>query len=165
MQGTHTAYIGIGSNQGDRLDVCRKAIDVLSDGGGSCLQCQSRFYETEPVGWEDQAWFVNTVISIRTGLEAQALHKKLQAVEGQFGRRTEGPRFGPRILDLDLLFFDDLVVKTASLEVPHPRLHERRFVLQPLCDIAPGLVHPVIRRTARQLLSDLGDKKRVMPLT
>ncbi len=165
MQGIHTAYIGIGSNQGDRLDACRKAIDVLSNGGGSCLQRQSRFYETEPVGWEDQSWFINGVISIRTGLEAHALHRKLQAVERQFGRRADGPRFGPRILDLDLLFFDDLVVKTAHLEVPHPRLHERRFVLQPLCDIAPGLVHPVIKRTARQLLSDLGDEKRVMSLT
>ena len=160
----HTAYIGIGSNQGERLNICRKAIAAVCADDGSRLDAQSGFYETEPVGWEDQEWFVNGVIRIITELEARALHDRLQRIEHGFGRRSEGPRFGPRVLDLDLLFFDDVAVKTEHLEIPHPRLHERRFVLQPLCDIAPGLVHPVIGKTASQLLSNLRDKKRVVLL-
>lgn len=165
MLTVHTVYIGIGSNRGDRIDICRKAIGQVCAGDDTRLDGLSGFYETEPVGWEDQEWFVNGVFRILTNLEAYALHAKLRDIERGFGRKSDGPRFGPRVLDLDLLFFDELVVKTDHLEIPHPRLHERRFVLQPLCDIAPGLIHPVMGKTIRRLLSDLRDGKQVVLLT
>jgi 2-amino-4-hydroxy-6-hydroxymethyldihydropteridine diphosphokinase len=162
METFHIAYIGIGSNQGDRLDTCRRAVSRLCTGDSTRLDGQSPFYETEPVGWKDQGWFINAVIRVHTDLEAHALHARLRDIEREFGRKSAGPRFGPRVLDLDLLFFDDWVVQTDPLEIPHPRLHERRFVLQPLCDIAPGLIHPVMGKTVKQLLSDLGEGTQVV---
>jgi len=157
----HIAYIGVGSNIGKKVDTCRKAIAAVSACENCTLDVQSFFYETEPVGLEDQDWFVNGVIRIRTGLEPKALHKQLQAIEQRLGRRHGGPRFGPRVLDLDILFFDDLIVQTAKLKIPHPRLHERRFVLRPLCDIAPELMHPKVGQTVHWLLSNLKDAKKV----
>ncbi len=157
----HTVYIGVGSNIGKKVDICREAIDAVNACESCLLDRQSFFYETEPVGMEDQDWFVNGVFRICTSLEPQALHKQLQAIEQRLGRRQEGPRFGPRILDLDILFFDDLIMQTAKLQIPHPRLHKRRFVLRPLCDIAPELMHPKIGQTVHWLLSNLTDKKKV----
>lgn len=158
----HTAYIGIGSNQGNRLEICHQAIAAVCAEAGTRLDAVSAFYETEPVGLEAQAWFINAVMRVHTDQEVWALHDGLQQIERAFGRRCDGPRFGPRVLDLDLLFYDQLVIKTDRLQVPHPRLHERRFVLRPLHDIAPGLMHPVMGRTVERLLAALTDRKGVV---
>jgi len=161
----HQAYIGMGSNLGHRVDNCRKALGALAACKGCVLEAESPLYETEPVDFEDQSWFVNSVARVRTCLEPDALLQQLQAIERAMGRRPGGPKFGPRILDLDILFFNDWIVHTTDLQFPHPRLHQRRFVLKPLCDIAPELVHPVLGETIRSLLSNLEDgEKRVVLL-
>ena len=158
----HTAYIGVGSNEGDRLKICHQAIDAVCAETESRLDGVSAFYETEPVGLEEQAWFINAVVRIHTDREVLDLQDGLQQIQRAFGRRDDGPRFGPRVLDLDLLFYDQLVFRTDHLQVPHPRLHERRFVLRPLCDIAPGLNHPVMGKTVEHLLAALTDRKKVV---
>ena len=152
----HTAYIGVGSNIGDKADNCRKGILAINKCEGCLVEAQSPLYETEPV-YLDQDWFVNGAAMLHTDLEPEALFARLKAIEHAMGRRTGEVRFGPRILDLDILFYDELVLREEMLEIPHPRLHERRFVLKPLCDIAPDLVHPVIGQTVQYLLHDLKD--------
>jgi 2-amino-4-hydroxy-6-hydroxymethyldihydropteridine diphosphokinase len=156
----HKAYIGVGSNVGDRAENCRKALAAVAESESCLLEIQSPLYETEPVELEDQDWFINGVARIRTGLEPEDLLAELQAIERAIGREPGGPKFGPRILDLDILFFDDQVLRTTQLQLPHPQLHKRRFVLQPLCDIASELVHPVLRQTIRSVLSSLKDDKK-----
>jgi 2-amino-4-hydroxy-6-hydroxymethyldihydropteridine diphosphokinase len=152
----------VGSNAGDRADNCRKAIAAVAACENCLLDCQSPLYETEPVGLEDQASFINSVVRVRTRLDPEALLMQLQGIERAVGRRLGGPRFGPRVLDLDILFFDNRILRTTQLQVPHPRLHERRFVLKPLSDISPELVHPVLGKTIRSLLSNLEDSKKVI---
>lgn len=160
----HEAYIGVGSNLGERESNCHRAIAALAANVGSLLDGQSPFYETEPIGFADQDWFVNGVVRIKTNVGPQVLHEQLQALETALGRRPGGKKYGPRVLDLDILFFDDVVLRTDRLEIPHPRLHERRFVLRPLCDLAPDLVHPVLGQTIQYLLAHLKDSKKVVPL-
>lgn len=161
----HQAYIGMGSNIGDRAEHCRKAIAALAACKGCLVEAESPLYETEPVDFEEQDWFINGVARVRTCLEPEALLQQLRAIERAMGRRPEGRRFGPRVLDLDILFFNDWILHTTDLEFPHPRLHQRRFMLKPLCDIAPELVHPVLGKTMRSLLSSLKDgEKRVILL-
>ena len=121
------------------------------------VEAQSPLYETEPVYFESQDWFLNGVIKVCTDLEPEALFELLKAIEHAMGRQPGGTRFGPRVLDLDILFYDDRIFCEGLLEIPHPSLHERRFVLQPLCDIAPELVHPVIGQTVESLLLGLKD--------
>ena len=160
----HTAYIGIGSNIGDKADNCFNGIAAIDKCQGCSVRARSPLYETEPVHFQDQDWFVNCVAGIRTDLEPEALYKRLKEIEYAMGRRQGEARFGPRILDLDILFYDDLVFHTGLLRIPHPRLHQRRFVLMPLCDIAPEFAHPALGRTIQALLHDLqdGDKKVVL---
>ena len=161
---THTAYIGVGSNVGNRADNCQKGIGAVAALDGCLLEIRSPLYETEPVDLKDQNWFINGVFMVRTCLEPKALLIRLQAIEQAMGRRLEGPRFGPRVLDLDILFFDELVLQTTQIHIPHPRLHQRRFVLKPLCDIAPELVHPVFVKPVRSLLSGLKDGENKVTL-
>lgn len=149
---------------GAKAENCCQAISALSAVKGCLLHGQSLFYKTEPVGLEDQDWFVNGAIRIRTALDPQALLAVLRSIEIGLGRSPGGARFGPRVLDLDILFFDNLVLRGPQLEIPHPRLHERRFVLKPLCDLAPEFVHPVLGKTVRFLLSHLDDDKKVIAL-
>jgi 2-amino-4-hydroxy-6-hydroxymethyldihydropteridine diphosphokinase len=157
-------YIGIGSNLGAKEENCRQAIAALAANTGCSLVGHSPFYETEPFGFEDQDWFINGVVQIRTAMSPNVLHEQLQAIESAVGRRHGGKKYGPRVLDLDILLFDDVVLHNDQLEIPHPRLHERRFVLQPLCDLAPELVHPVLGQTIQYLLTQLEDSKKVVPL-
>jgi len=165
LDGRHRAYIGVGSNLGNRVENCRRAIEAVVASEDCVLLAQSPFYETEPVYLEDQGWFVNAAALIRTSLEPEALLARLQAIEQKMGPRGESPRFGPRVVDLDILFFDDLVLQGRDLKVPHPRLHERRFVLRPLSDIAARFVHPLLGETVGSLLASLKDgQKRVLLL-
>jgi 2-amino-4-hydroxy-6-hydroxymethyldihydropteridine diphosphokinase len=160
----HTAYIGIGSNIGDKADNCKKGIAAISRCEGCTVEVQSPLYETEPVYLECQDWFVNGVARVLTDLEPEALFARLKAIEHEMGRLPGGVKFGPRILDLDILFYDDCILRTRLLDIPHPRLHQRRFVLRPFCNIAPEFVHPVFGQTVQSLLSDLndGDKKATL---
>ncbi|NVL90646.1 MAG: 2-amino-4-hydroxy-6-hydroxymethyldihydropteridine diphosphokinase [Desulfobacterales bacterium] len=162
MDCRHTAYIGVGSNIGDKADNCLKGIAEINKCEGCTVNARSPLYETEPIHLERQDWFINGVAGIHTDLEPETLFARLKSIERAMGRsRDEAIKFGPRILDLDILFYDDRILHAGSLQIPHPRLHQRRFVLRPLCDIAPEFVHPVFGQTIQSLLSDLkdGDKK------
>ena len=135
-------YIGLGSNLGDREATLRRALARLNAWRGITVDAVSRFRETDPVGYTDQPRFVNAVAAVETDLEPRALLDALLAIERAMGRTREGPRFGPRTIDLDLLIYEDRVVDEPGLRVPHPRLHERAFVLEPLAELAPGLQVP-----------------------
>ncbi|MBW1981636.1 MAG: 2-amino-4-hydroxy-6-hydroxymethyldihydropteridine diphosphokinase [Deltaproteobacteria bacterium] len=150
----HRAYIGFGSNLGDRLHNCRLAIETLSNASGVTLVKTSSFYQTSPVGMLAQPTFVNGVALLGLQKDAHWLLHRMLAIEKDMGRVRQD-RWGPRIIDLDLLFFDELVIDTAELTVPHPRLHQRRFVLLPLKEIAPQLRHPLLNHTVTELLENL----------
>ncbi len=135
------AYVGLGANLGDREETLQRALRLL-DGEGIDVTAVSTLRETEPVGYLDQPLFLNGVARVATRLTPQELLTALLEVERELGRDRSGPRFGPRTVDLDLLLYDQLVLDEEGLTVPHPRLHERRFVLEPLNELAPGLLIP-----------------------
>jgi 2-amino-4-hydroxy-6-hydroxymethyldihydropteridine diphosphokinase len=155
---SHTVYISIGSNIGKPEENCRKGISALRKTNGIQLKKMSKFYETEPVDYKDQAWFINAVVEIKTILDPIKLFNYLKLIEKKIGRSENSIRFGPRILDLDIIFFDDVVMETPDLVIPHPRMDERHFVLKPLCDINPNLVHPVLQKTIKDLLGNITKK-------
>jgi 2-amino-4-hydroxy-6-hydroxymethyldihydropteridine diphosphokinase len=136
------AYIGVGANLGDREATMRAALAALDATPGIRVVAVSSFRETEPVGYVDQPRFLNAAAAVETELDARGLLDALLAVERGLGRTREGPRFGPRTIDLDLLLFGDAEVDEPGLTVPHPRLHERAFVLEPLAELVPELVVP-----------------------
>ncbi len=153
----HTAIISIGSNLGDKLGNCRRAIAALQAVVQTRVSACSRFYKTAPVDYLDQDWFVNAAVKLTTRLEAARLLEALQEIQRRAGRRGDPVRFGPRIIDLDVIFFDAAVIETPKLQIPHPRMHKRRFVLQPICDIDPAIIHPVLKLDVRMLLDQLED--------
>ncbi len=159
----NSAYISIGSNLGDKLANCQFGIDALARTTHTVLIAQSPFYRTAPVDYLDQDWFVNAVIAIETRLDPKPLLAELKSIQSAAGRTREHVRFGPRILDLDILLYGNQVLATPELNIPHPRLHKRRFVLQPMCDIDPGIVHPVMNVSMQTLLNrlDANDQKVV----
>ncbi len=162
--GKHIAYISAGSNIGDKLSNCQKGFDSLARSGSAVILTQSPFYKTEPVDYTDQDWFVNAAAKIETGLGPLDLLRQLKAIEKAVGRRESAIRFGPRVLDLDIIMYDDVVMELDGLCIPHPRMHQRRFVLQPICDIDPDALHPVFGAKMRDLLKNLGeDSQRVVP--
>ena len=154
----HIAYISVGSNLGAKLENCRSGIAALIRSGNTRLVDQSPIYRTEPVDYLDQKWFVNCVVKIETDLDPLSLLNILKSIERAAGRVKDTIRFGPRILDLDIILFDDLVLDSPMFKVPHPRMHKRRFVLKPICDIDPCIDHPVLHRTMESLLEDLDEK-------
>ena len=154
---THSAIISVGSNLGDKEANCRRGIKGLLESDKASLVKASRFYRTSPVDYLDQDWFVNAAVQIETHLEPLDLLAFLQTIQQQAGRTKGGIRFGPRVLDLDIIFYDQLVMKTTSLEIPHPRMHKRHFVLQPICDIDPDIIHPLLNMPVKSLLNQLGD--------
>jgi len=154
------AYIGIGSNLGEPIQNCRKAIESLSRSKGIALITVSSFYRTEPVGIEDQALFVNAVVEIKTELSVHRLMQTLMAIENEMGRIRD-VKGGSRIIDLDLLFYGQQVISETDLIVPHPEAHRRRFVLEPLCEIASYFIHPSFGVSIRGLKDRLCDQKVV----
>ncbi len=147
----HTAYIALGTNLGNRLTNLKAALTAFTP--QMTVLEKSHIYETLPWGYTDQPSFLNQAAKVETYLEPEPLLRHLKRLEVVLGRE---PTFqnGPRLIDLDLLFFDDFVVKTSGLTIPHPRLHERAFVLVPLNDIAPDLVHPEFKKTVREMLAE-----------
>lgn len=147
---THTVFLALGSNLGDRRENLRQAVTSLSP--QLDIKAKSMIYETDPLGYEDQPKFLNMAVKGLTYLEPEPLLKHLKRLEIALGRQATFIN-GPRSIDVDILFFDDLVLNTPILTVPHPRLHERGFVLLPMMDIAPDLVHPVMKKSIRELLA------------
>ena len=145
------AYVGLGANLGDREETLRRALELLASEPGIAVVAVSTLRETDPVGYVDQPRFLNGACAVDTELGPRRLLERLLAVELVLGRERTGPRFGPRTLDLDLLLYGDDVVDEPGLTVPHPRLTERRFALEPLAELAPGLALPD-GRTVRDLL-------------
>ena len=151
-------YIGIGANLGDRYASLTKSIEMLS--GVVKIEKISAVYETEPEGFAGQPDFLNCAVEISTGLRPLDLLRELKKIEAVMGRKPTF-RNGPRIIDLDLLLYDDEVVYLPELRVPHPRLHQRGFVLAPLNGIAPDYIHPVLHKTINQLYRELEFGKAV----
>lgn len=148
-----TAYIGIGSNLGSREENCERAIRLLSENGITVTK-RSSIIETRPWGVTDQPEFVNMAVEIETSLKPEELLHILKKIEIETGRQP-ALRWGPRLIDLDILLYEDMVMKTTDLEVPHPHLAEREFALKPLAEIAPDKEHPVLKKSIRELLTDL----------
>lgn len=153
-------YIGIGSNSGHALQNCQKAIENLLQKEEIQLTGVSSFYRSEPVGWENQNWFVNAVVENRTTLSAREILNILLGIEISMGRKRE-IKGGPRIIDLDLLFHGQDIINEVDLVVPHPELHKRRFVLEPLNEIASYFIHPAFGISVRGLKDRLQDEKIV----
>ncbi len=146
------AYLGLGANLGDRETTIRRAVELLGEDGAVEVVAVSTLRETDPVGVVDQPRFLNGVAAVETRLTPRALLDRLLAVERELGRARTGPRFGPRTIDLDLLVYGDEVVDEPGLTVPHPRLAERGFVLEPLAELAPDLRVPGRGRVSDLLL-------------
>ena len=147
------AYIGIGSNLGNRQKNCLRAIELLEK-RGTIVKKRSSMYETEPWGVKDQPQFINMAIEIETELEPHELLRILKDVEREVGRGVTF-KWGPRIIDLDILLFDDLFLRGDNLQIPHALMHERDFVLKPLCEIAPDRIHPLLKVSMCDLLKKL----------
>ncbi|MYC76062.1 2-amino-4-hydroxy-6-hydroxymethyldihydropteridine diphosphokinase [Candidatus Poribacteria bacterium] len=157
----HVVYIGFGSNIGDRLSHIQSAIHTLSKTEGITLQKISSIYKTDPVGYVAQAQFLNGVAAIQTSLSPLSLLHTLKDIETAVGRKHR-IRWGPREIDLDILIYADLCVQTEELVIPHPEMHLRGFVLVPLAQIAPDLVHPIFQESVQTLLNRLEDSKPVV---
>ncbi len=162
----HTAFLGIGSNVGDREGYLRAAREALSQ--FVLIERASSIYETEPVDYRHQPWFLNQVVAIRCSMEPYELLTCCQMIEQQLGRVRKLPK-GPRTVDLDILLYDDLILdeerRGIRLVIPHPRLHLRKFVLIPLCEIAPSLKHPITGHTIEGLLSTVDDRAQIIRYT
>ncbi|MFZ5565252.1 MAG: 2-amino-4-hydroxy-6-hydroxymethyldihydropteridine diphosphokinase [Thermodesulfobacteriota bacterium] len=153
----HVAYISMGSNMGERAANCARAVEILAATDGVRVIGRSRLFSTEPVDYTDQQWFVNGVVKVETTLSPPELLARLKEIERRAGRTASAVRFGPRVLDLDIVLFDDMVMEADGLVIPHPRMHRRRFVLGPFCDIDPEVVHPVLKQSMRQLYEGLDE--------
>ena len=156
-----TVYLSLGSNKGDRAQYIARAIVALAEHGVNVIQ-KSSLYETEPIQTSSKRWFLNCVIEAETKLLPPQLMHTLLDIERSLGRRRRVLR-GPRFIDMDILLYDDRVVNTDHLKVPHPRMAERRFVLVPFAEIAPETRHPVYNKTVTELLAETPDRSEVKP--
>jgi 2-amino-4-hydroxy-6-hydroxymethyldihydropteridine diphosphokinase len=155
-------FLGLGSDLGDREENLKKAVDAIGSSAAT-ITGVSPLYETEPLGFRGSGDFLNMVISVETALSPSELLDKLMAAEKKLGRIRNEKRNVSRLIDIDILLYANEIVNCDSLVIPHPRMHERKFVLVPLNDIAPGLVHPTLGKTINQLLAECRDKSRIIP--
>lgn len=160
----HIAYIGIGSNVGDKVSQCEKAISEIVKVDRHKLLAKSSLFKTQPIGYTSQDWFVNGVIKIETDLEPFDLLRALKVIESHLGRK-ETFRWGPRAIDLDILIFDEKEIHTEELQIPHPLIHERQFVLIPLAEIDRNLIHPVLKKSIQELLEDFKEDQGIEKLS
>jgi 2-amino-4-hydroxy-6-hydroxymethyldihydropteridine diphosphokinase len=154
-------YLGLGTNLGDRELNLRKAINNVNELIGSVVLVSS-IYETEPVGFRSEEKFLNMVAEVDTMLKPSGVMDMILKAEALLGRVRKGNKYTSRIIDLDILLFGNRIIENDSLSVPHPMMHERRFVLIPLCEIAPDLVHPILEKSIKTLLSECQDKSSVI---
>jgi 2-amino-4-hydroxy-6-hydroxymethyldihydropteridine diphosphokinase len=152
------AYLGLGTNLGDRKENLSKTIEAISL--KMSISKQSSLYETTPWGYTDQPDFLNQAIEVETNLRPLRLLNFIKKTELELGR-VKNFRYGPRLIDIDILFYDDMVKTTRRLQIPHPRITERAFVLVPLYEIAPEYIHPVLKKTVARLLEELPDQTGV----
>ena len=155
-------YLLLGANLNDRAQTLRRATGLIAERIGKVIQ-QSELYETAPWGITDQPAFLNQVLAIETTLEPEAVLVHTQGIEQELGRiRRE--KWGARVIDIDILYYNDRVIQSETLTIPHPYLHKRRFTLVPLAEIAPGFVHPLLQKTTTELLAECEDPGEVLPL-
>ncbi len=154
MEKAVTAYIGLGTNLGDKRKNLDDAVRLLSEARGIDAVRVSSYYETEPVGYVEQEPFLNAAARIETTLSPNELLDVCHEIENQLGR-VRTVRWGPRTIDLDILLFGDSIIDMPELEIPHPLMHERAFVLEPLCELDPDVLHPVLKKTTKELLKNL----------
>ena len=160
----HTAYIGIGSNLGTSGENCVEAIEKISTNDHIKIISKSSFYKTAPIGDIEQDWFINSVIRVNTKLNPKELLLTLLNIESEMGRiRKE--KWGPRLIDLDLLFYDKLILNQEGITLPHPEMQKRNFVLVPLNEISENLTHPILKKTVKTLLQESSDDTEVKKLT
>ena len=157
-----TAFLSLGSNLGDRLANLKVAVEKIEESDKIEVKEVSPVYETQPLGYEGQGWFLNLVAEVQTSLEPSVLLERLLSIEDRMGRIRE-KKWGPRNIDLDILLYDDRTVCSERLTIPHPRMHERRFVLAPLAQIAPDLLHPRLKKSVEELLVCCRDGSGVRP--
>lgn len=157
------AYIGIGSNMGDKVSNCRRAIEEMDELPACKVTAGSSLYKTEPVGVAEQDWYINCVAQLTTSLDPFQLIKALLSIEHAMGRRRRR-KWEARIIDLDILLFGQDIIRCDDLVIPHPLMHERRFVLEPLAELAPDFKHPVLKVTIRRLLEGLSVGHSVEPV-
>jgi 2-amino-4-hydroxy-6-hydroxymethyldihydropteridine diphosphokinase len=153
-------YIGLGSNVDDRIQNIRTALDTIQKSRGVKVLRTSSFFQTDPMGFEDQDWFINAAAELQTALLPLQLLDLLQSIEQKMERNTPF-KWGPRNIDLDILFFGDRIVEEPDLTIPHPLVEMRRFVLEPLAELAPSGVHPLQKKTFQELLEELGVAQQV----
>jgi len=159
------AYIGLGSNLGRKKANIRRAVKLLSKKKDIKILKVSSLYETEPVGYVKQDWFVNTCLKAETNLSPRQLLNTLKDIEKQLKKKKKFIRWGPRTVDLDILLYDNLRLKTKDLVIPHPEMHKRAFILIPLIELEPNLVHPKKRKSILELLANLKRNKEVKRLS
>lgn len=152
-------YLLLGANLGDRVATLRRAVDLIAERVGPTFS-QSNLYETAPWGLTDQPTYLNQVVCVETDLEPEKVLSQTQTIEQELGR-VRSKKWGARIIDIDVLYYDQRILQTATLTIPHPYLHLRRFTLVPLVEIAPDFVHPVLEKTTLELLTECPDKSEV----
>ncbi|MDQ1296630.1 MAG: hypothetical protein QG611_608 [Bacteroidota bacterium] len=155
-------FLGIGSNLGKRENNILEAVERIRELVGPVINSSS-IYETEPWGFRSKKYFLNMVIEVETKLKPSGLLGRLLMIESLLGRVREGKKYKSRIIDLDILLYNDKVLESSALVIPHPMIRERKFVLVPLCEIAPDIVHPVMKKTISELLKDCQDKSKIRP--
>lgn len=155
-------FLGLGSNLGDRTKNLERAFELLEKNGVTVIK-KSAVYETEPLGVKDQAWFFNCVVGVETALGPEELLNAVEKIEKEMGRQ-QTVKWGPRLIDIDILLYGDRIITSKGLTIPHKFLHERKFVLKPLSEVAGKRIHPVFDKSIQELLNECEDESIVRPL-